>query len=551
MKIKKHTLILLISFVISAQYITIGSAEEHRYDLEIQIGQNWIHGTPVTPIGWLYTADPDLVIESIVWDWGDETTTSGTYSVQPEEIIIYPDEHIYAETGSYNVYLYVTTNVGTLWADTYVTVVEPEIYITQISPQPLQTFTEISAHAETGEIYNPANFFSATWDWGDGTTTPSILSYNPEEGPFVAIDTDSQFYTEPGEYTVTLTLYYVGGTVTQTQQIQVYPRPNTPPIADANGPYEVNEGDLILFDGSGSTDLDDDEIEYRWDFEDDGTWNTDWSTDPTADNMWLDDWTGTTRLEISDGVDTITDTATVTVQNVSPQVSEITAPIEPVPLDTIITVSSSFSDPGLEDTHQVNWDWGDESSDTYSDIQGPISQTHVYTLPGVYTITLSVTDDEGDSTSITYEFVVVFNQYEGFTTGAGLIDSLEGAYKPDVTSSGIARFGFISKYLHGTNVPTGSTDFVFRVADLRFRSTSYDWLVVAGNKAKFKGTGTINGLGNYGFMLTATDGDVDLFRIKIWDKDTDLVVYDNKFGSSDDSYTGQELKAGNINIQNN
>lgn len=48
-------------------------------------------------------------------------------------------------------------------------------------------------------------------------------------------------------------------------------------------------------------------------------------------------------------------------------------------------------------------------------------------------------------------------------------------------------------------------------------------------------------------MLTATDsqvnggGDVDKFRIKIWDKDTDQVVYDNKMGEGDDSYEGTEI----------
>jgi len=52
-------------------------------------------------------------------------------------------------------------------------------------------------------------------------------------------------------------------------------------------------------------------------------------------------------------------------------------------------------------------------------------------------------------------------------------------------------------------------------------------------QSQYKGTGTINGSGNYGFMLTATDGQVpggggtDTFRIKIWIKATDAVVYDS------------------------
>jgi hypothetical protein len=66
--------------------------------------------------------------------------------------------------------------------------------------------------------------------------------------------------------------------------------------------------------------------------------------------------------------------------------------------------------------------------------------------------------------------------------------------------------------------------------------------------------GTINGGGNYGFMLTATDAeltpstDVDLFRIKIWNKGTDEVVYDNKMGESDDSYAGTAIGGGNIKV---
>jgi len=79
--------------------------------------------------------------------------------------------------------------------------------------------------------------------------------------------------------------------------------------------------------------------------------------------------------------------------------------------------------------------------------------------------------------------------------------------------------------------------------------------VVAGPHAKFKGTGTINGGGNFGFMLTATDsdinggGDVDGFRIKIWDIDAgEKVVYDNKMDEGDESNATTALGGGNIKI---
>jgi hypothetical protein len=104
----------------------------------------------------------------------------------------------------------------------------------------------------------------------------------------------------------------------------------------------------------------------------------------------------------------------------------------------------------------------------------------------------------------------------------------EGAYKLDPTLEGKATFGFVSKYKKGASVPEGNTEFQFKAGDLNFSSTSYDWLVVnqGGTNAQFKGYGTINGTGNYGFMLWAGDGSPDTFRIKIWDAN-EVVVYDN------------------------
>ena len=78
-------------------------------------------------------------------------------------------------------------------------------------------------------------------------------------------------------------------------------------------------------------------------------------------------------------------------------------------------------------------------------------------------------------------------------------------------------------------MPDGNTEFQFKAGDLNFKSTSYDWLVVAGTNAQFKGVGTINGEGTYKFMITADDASPDKFRIKIWYEvsGVEYVVYDN------------------------
>jgi len=150
-----------------------------------------------------------------------------------------------------------------------------------------------------------------------------------------------------------------------------------------------------------------------------------------------------------------------------------------------------------------------------------------------------------DLTSDT-EFLAVYDPSAGFVTGGGWIDSPVGAYTLDRSLSGKATFGFVSKYKRGATVPTGNTELQFKAGDLNFHSESYDWLVIAGDNAKYKGTGTINGTGDYGFMLTATDGDPDLFRIKIQDKTNDTVIYDNKMGFEDTEYDGTELGGGQI-----
>ena len=57
-------------------------------------------------------------------------------------------------------------------------------------------------------------------------------------------------------------------------------------------------------------------------------------------------------------------------------------------------------------------------------------------------------------------------------------------------------------------------------------------------------------LGSYGFLLTAYDGAPDRFRIKIWDKTTNAIVYDNRIGTSEDidAANPQEINGGSIVI---
>jgi PKD repeat protein len=154
---------------------------------------------------------------------------------------------------------------------------------------------------------------------------------------------------------------------------------------------------------------------------------------------------------------------------------------------------------------------------------------HTYAAAGIYDVCLTVTDAGGLSdTACT--IAVVYDPSGGFVTGGGWFNSPAVAFKPDLSLTGKANFGFVSKYKSGKTVPTGTTEFQFHAADLNFHSSSYDWLVVTGsNYARFKGLGTINGEGVYKFMLWAGDDSPDTFRIKIWSEDEigEEIIYDN------------------------
>ncbi|MCC7576368.1 MAG: hypothetical protein KK926_05990 [Methanomethylovorans sp.] len=161
------------------------------------------------------------------------------------------------------------------------------------------------------------------------------------------------------------------------------------------------------------------------------------------------------------------------------------------------------------------------------------------------------------------------NPERAFVTGNGWIYSPAGAYVPNPTLKGKATFEFDHKYKKGATIPVDNVRFQFKIASMDFKAVRmdfkaihYDWFIVSGPLAKYKGTGTINGVGKYGFLLSATDGDfnrdgtnkfrikdTDKFRIQIWDTTTNAIVYDNQMGDPQDAKPTKKIGGGSIVIQ--
>jgi hypothetical protein len=230
-------------------------------------------------------------------------------------------------------------------------------------------------------------------------------------------------------------------------------------------------------------------------------------------------------------------------------------------VNTPVNFTGAFTD-NAGDTHTALWKFDAITQPgTVDEAGGTVNASYTFTAPGVYAVSLTVTDGGGGIGTANQvggldALIVVYDPEGGSVTGGGWINSPAGAYPANPSLAGKANFGFVSKYQKGASVPVGETEFQLKVGNLNFHSTSYNWLVVSGARAQYKGSGTINGGGDYGFTLTAVDGQVnggggaDKLRLKIYDKASGTVIYDNQMGSADGSSPSTVLGGGSVVIHN-
>jgi len=220
---------------------------------------------------------------------------------------------------------------------------------------------------------NGITIVSYFWTFGDGANATGKIA--------------THAYTDDGTYNVTLTVTNNDGlNNTNSQNITVL---NRPPVASfTESATTVLTGTTITFNASTSYDPDGTIVSYFWDFGD-GT-N---ATGVTVDHSYSDDGTYTVTLTVTDD-DGATDTATSikTVLN-RPPAAIFTESAETVYTGEVIyfNASDSFDVDGTVVSYF--WDFGDGSNAT------GVLVSHAYAGKGTYTVTLTVTDDDGVSAS--------------------------------------------------------------------------------------------------------------------------------------------------------
>ncbi|MFQ5909457.1 MAG: PKD domain-containing protein [Thermoplasmata archaeon] len=198
--------------------------------------------------------------------------------------------------------------------------------------------------------------------------------------------------------------------------LEVY-KVNLPPIPDAGGPYEVDEGSDIVLDASGSADPNGDLMQFRWDLDDDGVWDTGWSFVPTY-LLTCPDGPYETNITVgvTDGEMNATETTHYLCRNVPPTINSITVQptftrrvgaMSPLTLNEgqAFTVLATFYDPGWLDTHTALIDWRDGQTTAPTIIEenerpyatGNFTDSHIYGDDFNLGFQVTVVDDDGDA----------------------------------------------------------------------------------------------------------------------------------------------------------
>ena len=306
-------------------------------------------------------------ISSWIWDFGDATPVSNDQN----------PSHVYAAPGSYLITQTVTSTNGCQ------NINSDSIFISQL---PIADYTFIDDQCTGSSVDFTDNSFSPgstpivawVWDFGDGTPSDSIQN-------------TVHVFDSSGVYNVTLTTYLQNGcNSTIIKQVNIIPSPQCDFTV-----LNTCQGQTAMF-MNGSTISGGITLSYQWDF---GDTNSSIATDPTHNYAATPaNYDVTLIANASNGCnDTIVNNIRVSSQPV-PAFSF--TPTVACAGNNVVFSNSSIGI-GIDTVLSYNWAFGDGGLSSDED---PV---YMYTTPGTYNITLSVSTPTSCDSTISQQITII------------------------------------------------------------------------------------------------------------------------------------------------
>lgn len=385
-----------------------------------------VSGTRVS--GFTFSAEESVDVDgtslspaNFSWNLGDGTTLTNQRSVTRE----------YDEVGTFEVSLKVDSRViqGASATTTLTVTIEPaspEVYTITIDPldteliTPLQVKVDVNAEDEDGEIsqykfwYYDVNNSSEAFETTISSVPSAILTLNNngDTGELTEYGFAVEVIDDENNKTNSMDVL----TSTQIPTIEVENGPNQAPVAE----FSVDRTNIIVGESVTFTSLALDEdgeiMEYQWDFEGDGFYNNDSTT--LASTTYSFDSSAPTGIEVrlkvvdDGGATGISDPIRIYVDSLTD---------DPEAAFTYVTgnLTVTFTNNSTADTQNgaeisvYEWDFdtsidsdgnGVKDDDIDSNIASP---THLYTEYDAYSVSLKITDNEGNTDTVTQNVTIV------------------------------------------------------------------------------------------------------------------------------------------------
>ncbi|WP_442484114.1 PKD domain-containing protein [Aeoliella sp. SH292] len=394
-------------------------------------------------------------------NWGDGKVSAGNATIDQlggpgvPTLASFDATHYYADNGIYTVEVTVGDGDGGTAMGTFkVTVgnVDPSLNVVgnqqvlEGAPLTIENLGTIMDPGFANPTKGTTETFSYSIDWGDGSpavTGPATMDQIGFAGsPTMASFDGSHNYANAGNYTVTVKVTDDdGGMATKTFEVEVL---SAAPTLTVAGDQATTEGTLLTIENIGSVSDPSftpatDEITYTIDWGDGSTADAGTATIdqlggigmPTLASFdgahtYADDGIYTVTITINDGDgNSAQDTLSVTVGNIAPTltVPSDQAVLEGTPL--VLSNIGQISDPGYSNinppstetfTYSINWgdgtaaDTGNATIDQVGSEGVPtlasFDGSHTFADDGVYTVTVTVTDDNGGVASQSFTVTV-------------------------------------------------------------------------------------------------------------------------------------------------